>query len=116
MTVRVLQKHSYGFEHQTASFAAALLTPVVPAKAEYAAAYRFNRWRLGVPDRPTEPVIGLAEGETRWRAMTVGVLPTQFCILAARCVRGLQEISALKSEGVGNAGRPMHPQPRVRYW
>ena len=23
-------------------------------------------------------------------------------------------ISALKTEGVGNAGRPMHPQPRVR--
>jgi len=35
--------------------------------------------------------------------------------LAARCVRGLQLISALKTEGVGNAGRPMHPQPRVRY-
>jgi hypothetical protein len=27
-----------------------------------------------------------------------------------------QKISALKTEGVGNAGRPMHPQPRVRYW
>ena len=36
--------------------------------------------------------------------------------LAARCARGLQETSALKTEGVGNAGRPMHPQPRVRYW
>src|ERR1700733_11004456 len=35
--------------------------------------------------------------------------------LATRCVRGLQLISALKTEGVGNAGRPMHPQPRVRY-
>jgi hypothetical protein len=36
--------------------------------------------------------------------------------LAARCVRGLRKTSALKTEGVGNAGRPMHPQPRVRYW
>src|ERR1700693_2145526 len=34
--------------------------------------------------------------------------------LAARCARGVHEISALKTEGVGNAGRPMHPQPRVR--
>jgi hypothetical protein len=25
---------------------------------------------LGVLDTPTEPVIGLAEGETRWRGMT----------------------------------------------
>jgi hypothetical protein len=41
---------------------------------------------------------------------------TRFRILAAQCVRGLPKISALKTEGVGNAGRPMHPQPRVRYW
>jgi hypothetical protein len=24
----------------------------------------------GLPDHPLEPVIGLAEGETRWRVMT----------------------------------------------
>jgi hypothetical protein len=41
---------------------------------------------------------------------------THFRILAARCARGLPKTSALKTEGVGNAGRPMHPQPRVRYW
>src|ERR1700733_6290305 len=35
--------------------------------------------------------------------------------LAAQRARGLQLISALKTEGVGNAGRPMHPQPRVRW-
>src|SRR3984957_18348870 len=34
--------------------------------------------------------------------------------LAARCVRGLQLISALKTEGGGNAGPHMHPEPRVR--
>jgi hypothetical protein len=26
----------------------------------------------GVLDTPLEPVIGLAEGETRWRSMTAG--------------------------------------------
>ena len=26
----------------------------------------------GIPDTPLEPVIGLAEGETRWRGMTAG--------------------------------------------
>jgi hypothetical protein len=40
---------------------------------------------------------------------------THFRDLAARCARGLQKFSAPKTEGVGNAGCPMHPQPRVRY-
>ncbi|MDB5609878.1 MAG: hypothetical protein JWP25_6778 [Bradyrhizobium sp.] len=30
-----------------------------------------NRERSGMLDTPLEPVIGLAEGETRWRSMTV---------------------------------------------
>ena len=35
--------------------------------------------------------------------------------LAARlCARVLLFRSALLEKGVGNAGRPMHPQPRVR--
>jgi hypothetical protein len=34
------------------------------------------------------------------------------CRLATRCVRGLQK--TFRPEGVGNAGCPMHPQPRVR--
>jgi hypothetical protein len=29
-----------------------------------------SRAASGILDRPPEPVIGLAEGETRWRAMT----------------------------------------------
>src|ERR1700720_4714567 len=33
--------------------------------------------------------------------------------LAAQCARGVDVISAPK-EGVGNAGCPVHPQPRVR--
>jgi hypothetical protein len=45
----------------------------------------------------------------RWLAMTCNN------ILAARCVRVLQEKSCpMKTEGAGNAGRTMHPQPRVR--
>ena len=39
---------------------------------QYAAASRFDLDVYGILDRPLEPVIGLAEGETRWRAMTVG--------------------------------------------
>jgi hypothetical protein len=34
--------------------------------------------------------------------------------LAARCARVVHEPFARKSEGVGNAGCPLHPQPRVR--
>src|ERR1700726_2738199 len=33
---------------------------------------------------------------------------------AARCARVLAKPFAQREEGVGNAGRPMHPQPRVR--
>src|SRR5216684_9426222 len=43
--------------------------------------------------------------------------PKQFQIRvrnpATRCARGLHKFSAPK-EGVGNAGCPLHPQPRVR--
>src|ERR1700761_8452892 len=37
---------------------------------------------------------------------------TRFCVPAARNARVVQESFA--QEGVGNAGRPVHPQPRVR--
>jgi hypothetical protein len=37
----------------------------------YAAPFEIYLRRLGVLDAPPEPVIGLAEGETRWRRMTV---------------------------------------------
>jgi hypothetical protein len=35
-------------------------------------------------------------------------------VLAARRARGLHELFPLKTEGAGNAGCPLHPQPRVR--
>jgi hypothetical protein len=57
-----------------------------------------------------EFIIGRRFAPTRWLAMT----QTHVRILAARCARGLLKTSAPKTEGVGNAGRPMHPQPRVR--
>jgi hypothetical protein len=38
---------------------------------------RFYHWRLGILDRPLEPVIGRREAPTRWRAMTAeGVAPS----------------------------------------
>src|SRR6266702_7493185 len=37
-------------------------------------------------------------------------------LLAARCARGLPEnLSPFETEGAGNAGCPMHPQPRARW-
>ena len=39
---------------------------------------------------------------------------TRLRIPTAQCVRVVDESFASKPEGVGNAGRPMHPQPRVR--
>jgi hypothetical protein len=39
---------------------------------------------------------------------------TQFCDPAARNARVVREFFALKTEGVGNAGCRLHPQPRVR--
>jgi hypothetical protein len=38
---------------------------------QYAAASRLRRNCSGILDHPPEPVIGLAEGETRWRVMTI---------------------------------------------
>jgi hypothetical protein len=39
---------------------------------------------------------------------------TRFRIPAARCARVVDEtVHPLQSEGAGNAGRPMRPQPRV---
>jgi hypothetical protein len=37
---------------------------------QYAAAFRFHHWRLGILDRPPEPVIGRRKAPTRWQAMT----------------------------------------------
>jgi hypothetical protein len=38
---------------------------------QYSRAGAMERHSRGVLDTPLEPVIGLAEGETRWRGMTV---------------------------------------------
>jgi hypothetical protein len=48
----------------------------MPAQAgiQYAEASRWITAVSGMRDRPPEPVIGLAEGETRWRAMTAEYL------------------------------------------
>jgi len=43
----------------------------------------------GVPDTPLEPVIGLAEGETRWRSMTT----------ACEAVRARRALNRLSTPG-----------------
>ena len=49
---------------------------------------------------------------TRWLAMTIG---HELRDLAARFARGfVSSFRPLRSEGAGNAGRPMRPQPRVQ--
>jgi len=45
----------------------------VPAGDQYSEAPVMEAQNCGVLDTPMEPVIGLAEGETRWRSMTVFV-------------------------------------------
>jgi hypothetical protein len=37
---------------------------------QYSTGIEFQHRLLGILDTPPEPVIGLAEGETRWRGMT----------------------------------------------
>jgi hypothetical protein len=77
-----------------------------------------------IADRPLEPVIGLAEGETRWRAMTDGSVDSNFKQLnrqrPALSRRDAPELCTnvvpQKTEGAGNAECPLHPQPRVRKW
>jgi len=44
---------------------------------QYAAASRLITAASGILDRPPEPVIGLAEGETRWRTMTAERVATE---------------------------------------
>jgi hypothetical protein len=61
--------------------------------------------------RPLEPVIGLAEGETRWRTMT-----TEYEFACSR--RDAPEVCwkscPSKTEGAGNAGCTLHPRSRVQ--
>jgi len=40
-------------------------------RIHYSRALAAEHKRSGILDHPLEPVIGLAEGETRWRVMTV---------------------------------------------
>jgi hypothetical protein len=42
----------------------------------------------GVLDTPLEPVIGLAEGETRWRGMMAGTIRAQNDFLATESFAG----------------------------
>jgi hypothetical protein len=88
---------------------------------QYAAALPFHRWRLGILDRPLS------------RAMTTGnrgafvldELPIQFsnsqnifrrdsAFPRRDAPESCMKDSPGKTEGVGNAGCPMHPQPRVQ--
>jgi hypothetical protein len=57
---------------------------------QYAVAHWFSTAVSGILDHPPEPVIGLAEGETRWRVIIVkqDFKPASARGAAARSVRG----------------------------
>jgi hypothetical protein len=73
---------------------------------QYAAASRLIVSACGILDHPLS------------RMMTTECVATDFqtanCIPAAWRARVMHECFRPKREGVGNAGRPMHPQSRVR--
>ena len=51
-------------------------------------------------------------GEGRFRCQTA----KRVCARGAMRARVLSEDLALQTKGAGNAGCPMHPQPRARWW
>jgi hypothetical protein len=73
-----------------------------------------------------DPAIPVLRGFEPFKTWMLGTSPgmtsfflrpriqTRVCAPRREAPGLLQEISALKTEGVGNAGCPMHPQPRVR--
>ena len=71
---------------------------------QYTAATRSITGVSGILDHPLEPVVGLAEGETRWRMMTAGNGSTLPRREAPELCRNFRPI-----EGAGNAGCPLHP-------
>jgi hypothetical protein len=50
---------------------------------QYAVTLRLFAKLSGIPGHPLEPVIGLAEGETRWRVMTTKIVEQQ-CVRRRR--------------------------------
>jgi hypothetical protein len=82
---------------------------------QYAAASRSNRAVSGILGRPVKPG---DDDRREWREFSNSriIRETHRRVLAARCVRVLRNDCAIwKTEGAGNAGCPMHPQPRVRF-
>jgi len=69
----------------------------------------------GILDRPLEPVIGRHDAPTRWRTMTAEefVCGHSFATPRRDAPESCMNLSPL--EGVGNAGCPLHPQPRVHF-
>jgi hypothetical protein len=91
-------------------------TPLSKRGIQYAAAFRFHRWRLrntGSSAFADDDSGGLCRGFKFSNSSSVQ--RTHLRILAAHFARVLLQPSALsRTEGAGNAGCPLHPQPRVR--
>jgi hypothetical protein len=73
---------------------------------QYAANFRFYHGRHGILDRP------LSRAATT-EFVACAFIKHAFAFPLRDAPELLQEILSPRKEGVGNAGCPMHPQPRV---
>ena len=92
-----------------------------PRESRVCVSLRANGSRECAPDDRLREAIHLAtqrkSGLLRRFAPRNDVAPiskTRLRVLAARCARVVHESFGPRNEGAGNAGRLMHPQPRVR--
>ena len=94
-----------------------LHTAVILAKAgiQYASAYRLYHRRLRITGSSAGACHRAAIRPTRWRTMTAEGGARRRATRAPSHSRGASARVMLSRfrpmEGVGNAGRPMHPQP-----
>ena len=93
---------------------------------QYAAAFRFHHWRLGILDRPLSRAM-TAGGVARSHSTNCLGFNFQTAVVARKhsfANATLQSRGAMRPrfafisrpmEGVGNAGCPLHPRPRVHF-
>src|ERR1700730_15903386 len=98
-TLRFHRRRDARIHHVTAGSSVARTVPIVvasqpssPAKAviRYSRALVMESRSCGIPDTPLKPVIGLADGETRWRGTTAMFGAAQ-CVLLGLPAAGMSD-------------------------